>query len=88
MSQDLLVSRELQELREYQDLRGQLGHQERKVLLENQVCLECQELMALLVTQERRDHLELKEIRVPAVLREPLAILALGALRELKESVV
>lgn len=86
-SQDLLVSKEHQELRECQDLREPLDPQERKVPPGNQVCQECLELMALLVTQERRGLLAPKETRAPTVLRELLAILALVASRELKESV-
>lgn len=86
-SQDLQVSREPQELREWQDLRDPSDLQERKVLQENQVCQECLELMALLVTQERRGPMAPKETRVPTVLRELSAILALVASREVKESV-
>lgn len=86
-SQDLQVSREPQELRECQDLREPSDLQERKVPQENQVCQECPEPMALLVTQERRGLPEPKETRALAVLRELLAILALVASRELKESV-
>jgi len=86
-SQDLQVSREPQELRECQDLREPSDPQERKVPQENQVCQECLELTALLVTQERRGLLARRETRVPPVLRELLAILALVASRVLKESV-
>lgn len=87
VSQDLQVSREPRELRECQDLRERSDPQERKVPQENQVCQECPELMALLVTQERRGLLAPKETRVPTVHRELSAILALVASREVKESV-
>lgn len=86
VSQDLRVSREPQELRECQDLRGPLDPQERRVPPENQVFQECLELMGLLVTQERRGLLAPRETRVLTGLREPSAILVLGASRALKES--
>lgn len=83
-SQDPQVSREPQELRECQDLREHSDPQERKVQQENRVCLECLELMALLVTQERRDRLAPRETRVLAAPRELSAILDLVASREVK----
>lgn len=86
-SQDLQVSREPQELREWQDLKEPSDPQERKVPQENQACQECLELTALLVTQGRRGLLAPKETRVPTVPRDPSAIPALVALREVKESV-
>lgn len=86
-SQDPQVSREPQELRECQDLREHLDPQERKVQQENLVCQECLELMALLVTQERRGLLAPKETRVQTAHRERSAILDLVASREVKVSV-
>lgn len=86
-SLDLLDNREPQELRGCLDLRDTLDPQEKKVPLENPVCQECLELMALLVTQERRGLLAPKETRVLMVLRELLVILGLVASRESKEFV-
>jgi len=86
-SQGPRVSRGPVELRECQDPREPMGPQERRDLQVNQVYQECPAPMALLVTQERRGLLALRETWVPVVLREQSAIPALVALRELKVSV-
>lgn len=49
--------------------------QERRVLLENPACLECQELMVLRVTLEKRDLLERKDTWALLALKDPLDIL-------------
>lgn len=87
VSRDLQVSREPQEPRECQDLKEPSDPRERKVPLENLVSQECLEQTALPVTQARRGQQEPKETTVPTAPRELLAILALVASREVKESV-
>lgn len=68
-SRDLQDSKAAPVLRDFQGLREPLDHLERRVQLENQVCQECQELMAHRVTQEKRAQLERKDIWDPLVLR-------------------
>lgn len=74
-SQDLQDSKAALVLRDFQGLREPSDPLERRVLLESQVCPECQELMAHRVTQVKRAQLERKDIWDQLVLRDPLDIL-------------
>lgn len=86
-NQVLQANKASQELRECLDHRVLSAPQEKREPQGNQVCQACPELTVLLVTQARRGIWELKEIRVPVVLKVLLAILVLVELRAFQESV-
>jgi len=86
-SQDPQDSKAAPERRDFQGLREPSDHLERRVQLVNQVCQECLELMAHRVTQEKKAHLERRDIWVLLVPRAPSDILDPGESRDLMESV-
>lgn len=76
------VSKEFQEHRVFLVLKAPLDHLVKKDLRADRGCLDCLELMVLLVILEKRVHLERKDRRVLLVLRDLLVIPALVVLRE------
>lgn len=75
MSQDLLDSKATQVPRDSLGPKEPSDLQERRALLESQVCQECQELMVHRVTLERKGLLETKDTRALLALKDPLVIL-------------
>lgn len=61
--------------RDFLVLKEPLDHQERRALLENPACQECQELMVLRVTLEKRGLLERKDTWALLALKDLLVIL-------------
>lgn len=86
-SQDPQDSKAAPELRDFQGLREPSDHLETRVQLVNQVCQECQALTAHRVTQEKKAHLERKDIWVLLVPRVPSDIPAPEESRDPMESV-
>lgn len=74
-SQDLPDSKATQVPRDFLVLKEPLDHQERRAQLENPACQECQELMVLRVTLEKRGLLERKDTWALLALKDPLVIL-------------
>lgn len=77
-NQALRDNRESQEHKVFQVRRVPSGRQEKKVLMEGPVCLDCLALMDLLDILERRVHLERKVLWANLVPKGPSAILALA----------
>lgn len=78
-SLDLLGSKATQVLRDFLGPKEPLDLQEIRVLLENPACQECQELMVLQVTLEKRGLLERKDTWALLALKDPSVILGLEA---------
>lgn len=76
-SQGLQDSREIQVLRVSQGHKERLDPQGRRVLMENQVCRECQDPMVPQVILEKKGLLEKKDIWVLLVHKVPLVTLGL-----------